>query len=56
MGVKGQLSERVRASLQSIQASGNQLLALINDVLEIAKVEAGESRNCNPANFAPTTC
>ncbi|WP_404381922.1 sensor histidine kinase [Caenispirillum salinarum] len=40
-GVFGSLSERYQGYLADITASGKHLLSLINDILDIAKVEAG---------------
>ena len=39
--IRGPLNERQQASLRNIETSGRHLLALINDVLDIAKVESG---------------
>jgi PAS domain S-box-containing protein len=39
--VRGPLNERQQASLRNIEASGRHLLELINDVLDLAKVESG---------------
>lgn len=41
--VRGPLNERQQAALRSIEASGRHLLALINDILDLSKVEAGRS-------------
>ena len=39
----GELSERQRSYLDTINHSGEQLLTVINDILEFAKVESGRS-------------
>lgn len=44
------LSERQRQQLDIINSSGEHLLALINDVLEMSKVEAGRM-SANPSAF-----
>jgi signal transduction histidine kinase/CheY-like chemotaxis protein len=40
--VRGPLTERQQASLFTIQASGKHLLDLINDILDLARIEAGK--------------
>ncbi|WP_298408226.1 CHASE domain-containing protein [uncultured Chloroflexus sp.] len=39
--LRGPLNERQQAAVWAIEASGRHLLALINDVLDLAKIEAG---------------
>jgi len=39
--VRGPLNERQQASLRTVQASGRHLLALINEILDLARIEAG---------------
>ncbi|WP_420642395.1 PAS domain S-box protein [Candidatus Leptofilum sp.] len=41
-GIHGSLNEKQMASLQVIGDSGNHLLELINDILDMAKIEAGK--------------
>ncbi|MGO9023043.1 MAG: ATP-binding protein [Beijerinckiaceae bacterium] len=41
-GLYGELPERAKGVLERVEANGRHLLGLINDVLDIAKIEAGE--------------
>jgi signal transduction histidine kinase len=41
-GIYGELPEKPKGVLERIQSNGKHLLALINDVLDLAKIEAGQ--------------
>jgi signal transduction histidine kinase/ActR/RegA family two-component response regulator len=43
-GASGPLTEPQRAQVHEIRNAGNHLLALINDVLDLARIEAGKQR------------
>ena len=51
-GVDGPLNDEQRASLVWVQRGGRDLLALINDVLDLSKIEAGKLV-INPQPFSP---
>ncbi|GAB4552504.1 MAG: hypothetical protein OHK0023_20610 [Anaerolineae bacterium] len=40
-GLDGEINPRTRSDVQTIFDSGQQLLAIVNDILDIAKIEAG---------------
>ncbi|MBD2175771.1 response regulator [Pseudanabaena sp. FACHB-1998] len=41
-GVFGEVSDRQIKALQTVENSGNHLLSLINDILDVAKIESGQ--------------
>ena len=41
-GLYGELPEKAKGALARVQANGNHLLRLINDVLDLSKIEAGQ--------------
>ncbi|MBP7633446.1 transporter substrate-binding domain-containing protein [Candidatus Ozemobacteraceae bacterium] len=51
-GLAGPLNEEQAKQLTMVQASSRHLLALINDVLDISKIEAGQLK-LSPARFDP---
>jgi signal transduction histidine kinase len=42
LGLSGPVTEAQRAQLERVRSSGHHLLGLVNEVLDVAKVEAGE--------------
>jgi len=60
LGFTGLLTEQVKephlkSFIKTIQSAGNNLLTLINDILDLSKIEAGkleiEKRPCNPSDL-----
>lgn len=53
-GTYGPLTDRVRDRLNRVYRNGQQLLEMINDVLDLSKIEAGEMRlSLEPLELAP---
>jgi PAS domain S-box-containing protein len=49
----GEITERQMKSLQTIERSGQHLLSLINDILDVAKIESGQLElQCQPTSVA----
>ncbi|MBV6623362.1 MAG: GAF domain-containing protein [Rivularia sp. (in: Bacteria)] len=52
--VFGPINDRQLKALQTIESSGSHLLELINDVLDVAKIESGQLElDITPTNVAP---
>lgn len=52
-GIDGPITDLQREDLNAIHQSGQQLLVLINDILDIAQIEAGEMElDIRPVDFA----
>src|SRR5213596_4020766 len=41
-GIYGQIPDKAQETMQRVDKSGRHLLALINDVLDLSKIEAGQ--------------
>lgn len=50
-GIYGEISEKIKQAVVEMQKSGNHLLGLINDVLDLSNVEAGKI-DLNKSDFA----
>jgi PAS domain S-box-containing protein len=50
----GDINERQIKALQTIESSGSHLLELINDILDVAKIESGQMElDCHPTAVVP---
>ncbi len=59
--IRGPLNERQQKSIRLIEDSGRHLLALINDLLDVSKIEAGKleldiARRSQPTTSAARAC
>ena len=53
-GVYGTLDERQRRAVSLVESSGRHLLELINDILDLSRIEAGRLElDCSPVQVAP---
>jgi PAS domain S-box-containing protein len=51
--ILGDVNEKQLKALKTVENSGMHLLALINDILDLAKIESGQLKlDCNPTNVA----
>ncbi len=54
MGVDGELNDDLREDVQAIYENGQHLLSMINDILDLAKIEAGRmSMDIHPLDLHP---